>query len=109
MRAALEPAGYRLTTAANGLDAAALFAENPKAFDVVVTDLTMPGLTGDRLAEDIHKANPNVPIIIYSGRVASLSLDNLPFISKTLSKPLTGSQLTAAIREVLDKRQVPSG
>ncbi len=61
----LEQAGYHVTTAANGAEALALFRAG--TFDLVITDLAMPGLTGDRLAAAIKALAPHTPVILSSG------------------------------------------
>jgi PAS domain S-box-containing protein len=59
--------GYSVTPFNNPLDALAVFRARPSEFDVVVTDMTMPRLTGDLLAAEIKRLRPEIPIILVSG------------------------------------------
>jgi two-component system cell cycle sensor histidine kinase/response regulator CckA len=59
--------GYSVTPFNNPLDALAVFRARPSEFDVIVTDMTMPRLTGDLLAAEIKRVRPEIPIILVSG------------------------------------------
>jgi CheY-like chemotaxis protein len=63
----LENFGYKVEKFSNGLDAFNEFSKNPSKYDVVVTDMTMPGLTGDNLASKIHELRPDLQVILCSG------------------------------------------
>jgi PAS domain S-box-containing protein len=90
-----------LTSSAEALD---LFRRDPSAFDLVITDMTMPGLTGDRLAGDMLALRPDLPVILCTGyhehmtgeRARSLG------IREFIMKPVDMKTLTEAIRRVLD-------
>ena len=59
--------GYQVTTMQNSLEALETFKDTPTRFDLVLTDLTMPRMTGLQLAEEILKIRPDIPIILNSG------------------------------------------
>lgn len=63
----LESLGYRVTATSSSLEALQLFKANPAAFDLVITDMTMPKLTGKQLAEKIFGVRPDIPIILCTG------------------------------------------
>jgi CheY-like chemotaxis protein len=80
-------------------DAATTFAENPGAFDIVISDLTMPGMNGIELARHIHALRPRLPVIIASGYVGDREAEAAAqaCVTTLLPKPLS----TVAIAEAL--------
>jgi CheY-like chemotaxis protein len=99
--------GYSVVAQTSSVDALALYKQDPAAFDLVITDLTMPQLTGKALAKKMHELRPELPIILSSGFSSSISdeaVRNMGFRAY-LKKPLVISELSAAIREVLDDRE----
>jgi CheY-like chemotaxis protein len=66
-RDGLQRLGYRVTVFNDPTDALAAFQTSPMSFDVVVTDMTMPKLTGDLLAIAIKRIRPDLPVILLSG------------------------------------------
>jgi len=77
---------------ANALNA---FKLNQKHFDLVITDLTMPGLSGKELAAQLKQLSPDLPIILYSGQTAYIEKDSL--YAAILQKPITLKALEAAL------------
>lgn len=102
----LKTLGYTIVTRNRSKEALSLVNSNPYAFDVVITDLTMPEMNGDKLAKEIMKIRENIPVIIISGYHERLSevWEDLG-IKVLLSKPVVRSELALAIRSVLDKVQ----
>lgn len=102
-RKVLERLGYAVETSSNATDALARVRAHPEAFDLVVTDQTMPGMTGTALAEKIHTLRPNLPIILTTGYSATLTLEAVQAIGirQLLLKPLTIDALGSAISKVL--------
>jgi len=96
--------GYQVSTVTNPHEALQLFVEKPNAFDLVVTDLIMPGLTGEMLAVEILKHNPQLPIIACTGFSDRLSKERLvqSGIKDVLYKPITIHHMAQVIRKVLD-------
>ena len=101
----LEHLGYRIITRTNSLDALALFRQKPDDFDAVVTDMTMPHLTGDRLAIELLKTRPDIPIILCTGYSNKITREKAREIGikAFINKPLTQPELAGTVREVLDK------
>lgn len=99
--------GYRVTAMTSSVDALARLRAAPQDFDVVVTDTTMPHLTGDRLATAIRAFAPSMPIILCTGfserideaRARDLGIDEL------VMKPVAGADLSHVIRRVLSVRR----
>lgn len=96
--------GYRVTALTSSLEALEVFHRHPQEFDLVITDLTMPQMTGLELAADFIKVRPELPIILCSGYSDSLSPDTARQlgIREFLSKPVTIADFARAIRRVLD-------
>ncbi len=107
----LERLGYRVTACHGSVDARNLFCANPSAFDLVVTDMTMPQLTGDRLARAMIATRSDIPVIICTGfseRIDEKRAHEIG-IKGFLMKPVIRSQLAAMVRNVLDAARNRSG
>jgi signal transduction histidine kinase len=96
--------GYRVVTETVPQHALEIFLERPQAFDLVITDLIMPGLTGEALAAEILKHSPRTPILVCTGYSERLSEDQLTQIGLRgiLYKPIAIHHLAQVIRQVLD-------
>jgi YesN/AraC family two-component response regulator len=81
-----------------------VFHRRPQEFDLVITDLTMPQMTGLELAADFIKIRPDLPIILCSGYSDSVSPESARQlgIREFLSKPVTIADFARVIRQVLD-------
>ena len=101
----LEAIGYHVTTQTSSIDALALFKSKPKDFDLVITDMAMPKMTGDKLAMAMVDIRSDIPILLCTGY--SKKLSNNPVtdykIKVILKKPISQSDLTKTIRKVLDE------
>jgi PAS domain S-box-containing protein len=100
----LERLGYHVTVRHGGLEALATFQKTPDEFDVVITDQTMPDMTGADLARRMMRLRPDIPIILctgYSNLIDEHSAKVLG-IKKFALKPLTKGVIAKLIREVLD-------
>ena len=96
--------GYQVTARIDPLDALELFRANPEQFDLVITDMTMPGITGEKLAKELLRIRPDIPVILCTGfseRMTEKETAALG-IRKYLEKPVNLSQMANAIRQVLD-------
>ncbi len=104
---ALGRLGYRVVARTSSLESLALFEQDPDAFDLVITDLTMPQLSGTALAEKMHALRPGLPVILNSGFSTSISDDNAreAGFSAYLKKPLVMKDLATAVRDVLDQKK----
>lgn len=103
-RKMLEQSGYKVTTVNDSRKALELFESDPGRFDIVITDQTMPGITGDALAAGMLKIRPDIPIILctgYSSRIDEHKAKQIG-IRDFLMKPLSLTQLAGKIREALD-------
>ncbi|HEX2966409.1 MAG TPA: PAS domain S-box protein [Syntrophorhabdaceae bacterium] len=100
----LERLGYKVAATTSSVKALKMFIENPASFDLVITDHTMPELTGLRFAEKLLAMRPDLPIILCTGFSESLDPEKVKEagIKQFLMKPLTKAELAAAVRRVLD-------
>jgi CheY-like chemotaxis protein len=101
----LERLGYKPTAHASSLDALETFMSDPDAFDIVVTDMTMPKMTGDRLARKVKEIRPAIPVVICTGfseRIDEEKSKSLG-IEGFLKKPVYNSDLASMVRKVLDE------
>ena len=100
----LKRLGYQVIATMDPLHAIQLFQLNPEHFDLVITDMTMPGITGEKLTMELMKIQPDIPVILCTGfsermteeRAASLG------IRKYLEKPIKVSQMARAVRDIMD-------
>ena len=93
--------GYQVTGMSDPQEALEAFKENPDHYDIVITDLTMPGITGDRLAQKVSVIRPDVPILLCSGYVKNIGQQ--AFLSGFIRKPITLPNLARSVREALDR------
>jgi CheY-like chemotaxis protein len=103
----LERLGYEVTSCANSVEAFELFEKASDRFDLIITDMTMPELTGDRLAKMITDIRPEIPIILctgYSNRLDRKTIADAG-VRAILHKPLVKNELANTIRSVLSKKE----
>jgi len=101
----LEDLGYQVFPYSNGREAQEAFMKNPRQFDFIISDITMPFLTGDALAASVLKIRSDLPIILCSGYNDKISDDTLLGIGiyKCLDKPVSLKKIAFIIREKLDE------
>lgn len=95
--------GHSVTTLHSPHEALQLFRADPQRFDLIVTDQTMPGLSGDELAREMLAIRPSLPIIICSGHSELDEATALDLgVRRLLAKPVTNATLCAAVRDCLE-------
>ena len=96
--------GYTVTALADSGEALKIFRGQPDRFDLVITDQTMPGITGYELSRKILAIRPDIPIILCSGHSSVISKEEALAlgIREFVMKPLTGQNLARIIRQILD-------
>jgi len=97
--------GYRVTTANSPTAALAIIEEEAVPFDLVISDMTMPEMTGDRLAARIKEKYPAMPIIITSGFSERMNNDIASRLGLAgfLEKPAPPDRLARAVRRAIDQ------
>lgn len=100
----LEKYGYRVTGHVDSLAALDEFKQNPGAFDLVITDMTMPNMTGDILARSIKSIRQDIPVILCTGFSEKISKSNYAgaMIDEFLMKPISIKAFNHTIRRLLD-------
>lgn len=101
----LELLGYTVTSRTSSLEALELFRTQPERFDLVITDQTMPNLTGMQLVQEIMKIRSTIPVILCTGFSETVTPERSQALglSAFLMKPVTRKELAATIRKVLDR------
>jgi PAS domain S-box-containing protein len=103
--------GYDVTVTASGDEALGVAAARPRPFDLVVTDVVMPGMSGLEVVRALRARWPDLPALVLSGYTDDRFLrddvegERLPF----LQKPFTRDALAAEVRRLLEGRGAPSG
>jgi len=105
-RQMLERLGYEVVTQKSSIEALELFRAEPDRFDLVITDMTMPHMTGDKLAQKLMKIRPDIPIILCTGHSRLVSKEKAKDmgIKAFIMKPLSTRVMAETVREVLDEK-----
>jgi CheY-like chemotaxis protein len=98
--------GYEVVTMTSCADAVEVFRKDPDHFDLVITDMTMPGMTGDKVAQKLMEIRNDIPIILCTGYSEHISEEKAKDlgIRAYVQKPLEMRQLAETIRRVLEKK-----
>ncbi|MEW5900588.1 MAG: PAS domain-containing protein, partial [Acidobacteriota bacterium] len=106
VRNMLERLGYRVEAKTDSIQALALFRENPRAFDLVITDQTMPRMTGVGLAEELLRIRPELPVILCTGFSEMVDANGALAlgIRQFLMKPFSIREMSEAVRRTLEKK-----
>jgi PAS domain S-box-containing protein len=101
----IERLGYRVEASMSPLDALQLFQLKPNYFDLVITDMTMPQMTGDKLFEKMRAIRPDIPVIIFTGHSPLIDKEKAKKIGATsyVMKPVVMNELAHAIRNALNR------
>jgi PAS domain S-box-containing protein len=105
VRAVLKDKGYDVVEAGSAEEAIELFEESPKSFDLLVTDVVLPGMNGDELARNLQRRLENLKVLLISGYPrGSIGMQHkLPSDTQFLQKPFSPSILCERVREILDQ------
>ncbi len=99
----LERLGYKVTTRNSSLDALETFKKDPDQYDVVITDMTMPKMTGDLLAQSLMQIRPNIPVILCTGYSEKMSEEKASGagLKGFVMKPIIRREIARTIRKAL--------
>lgn len=98
--------GYVVTIFTSSTEALSAFKSDPPAFDLIITDMTMPKMTGEELADTARKIRPDIPVILctgYSKRISRLE-ENPASVDALLLKPVSRADLAKTVRRILEGR-----
>jgi len=102
----LQRLGYRVTLRLDSIEALNAFESTPEAYDLVMTAMTMPRMTGDQLAKALMAIRPDIPVIICAGFSERIDVDKTAAIGIKgfVMKPVLRADMAKTLREVLDKK-----
>jgi len=102
----LERLGYQVTSRTSSIEALEAFRDSPDNFNLVITDMSMPNMPGDKLSGELVKIRPDIPILLCSGFSETMSKEKAESlgIKGLLLKPIVMKDLAQKIRELLDKK-----
>jgi signal transduction histidine kinase/ActR/RegA family two-component response regulator len=104
-RQMLENLGYHVTARTDSGEALKEFSEHPENYDLVITDMTMPRMSGDELAKKLLEIKPGIPVVLCTGFNEDITEEKAleMGIQKFIMKPVIKNDLAATIRSVLDQ------
>lgn len=107
-RKMLEKLGYMVTPCTAGFEALHVFCKNPDAYDLVITDLTMPDMDGRKLIQEIFRKKPNIPIILCTGYSQDICREEFGGleIAAFILKPYNKEEISRVVRKVLDANRL---
>jgi DNA-binding NtrC family response regulator len=100
--------GYHVTICSDSREALNIFQSDPDGFDLVITDMTMPHLSGGELAQQLLKLRPGQSIILCTGYSSYISAEKAVAlgIKAFLLKPVSRQDLAVAVRKALDENHI---
>jgi len=103
----LERLGYQVISHTSSLEALETFRDSPDKFDLVITDMAMPNIPGDRLSAELTKIRSDIPVLLCTGFSETMSEEKATSlgIKGFLLKPIVMKDLAQKIREVLDNNK----
>ena len=104
----LERLGYNVSALSNSLEALETFNSNPDGYDLVISDMTMPNMTGDQLAIKLMSIRPDIPIVICTGFSERINKEQAEAhkVKGFLMKPVVKSEMAQMVRKVLDEAKI---
>jgi CheY-like chemotaxis protein len=101
--------GYNVVATTSSMDALHIFRQGPDSFDLVITDETMPNLTGMDLATELLNVRAGIPILLCTGHSDKVSMERARKvgIKAVLTKPLDKREMAEAVRRALDAKNKP--
>jgi CheY-like chemotaxis protein len=106
-RELLEELGYRVVAETDPIHALEIFRGNSSNFDIVITDKTMPQMTGFDVIREIRDIRADIPVILCSGFQTNEDMEKIIIlgISQMITKPSRMNILAKAVRDALDKNR----
>jgi CheY-like chemotaxis protein len=103
----LERLGYAVVASSSSLDALKVFYEDSQSFDIIITDQTMPDMTGIALAKKIIEKRAEVPVILCTGYSESVSEEEIQKagVRELVMKPVSKREIREILRRALKERE----
>jgi len=107
----LERLGYEVVGRTSSVEALELFRAKPESFDLVITDMTMPNMTGDKLAQELMGIRPDIPVILCTGFSERITEEKAKAlgIREFVLKPLVMQDLAMSMRRALMAKKKEKG
>ncbi|MFC1838078.1 PocR ligand-binding domain-containing protein [Thermodesulfobacteriota bacterium] len=107
MKKSLKRFGYKVTGRTSSVEALEAFRNNPDKFDLVITDMTMPNMTGEDLAKELMTIKTGTPVILCTGFSEKIDEEKAKEIgiSSFVMKPIIANEIAITIRELLDHKE----
>ncbi len=101
----LERLGYRVTARTGSVEALEAFRADPRGFDLVITDMSMPNMSGLQLSRELKRIRPNIPVVLCTGFSDQINAEKSKAlgIDGFVMKPVVRQEIAAVVREVLEK------
>ena len=98
--------GYHVTSCVSGLEALDIFRSDPDQFDLIITDMAMPNISGEKLSGELIRIRPDIPILLCTGFSETLSEEKAASIGIKgfLMKPILMTDLADKVRDILDRK-----
>lgn len=102
----LERRGYRVSGFSNAVTALNQFRDHPADFDAVVTDLSLPGMSGFELTKEVHRTRADIPVLLTSGYLQADDQQKTKTLGfrETIQKPATADKLAGALEKILSEQ-----
>jgi len=101
----LKNLGYDIISSSVSKEALKIFQDQPEKFDLLITDMTMPEMSGKRMALEILKIRPDIPVIVITGKKVEDEILFKITDGNIIQKPFSQLEIGSVIRRVLDKKQ----
>ncbi|BBO80518.1 hypothetical protein DSCO28_10840 [Desulfosarcina ovata subsp. sediminis] len=103
----LERLGYDVNIRTSSVEALEAFRANPNLYDLVITDMTMPNMTGDQLTRQLISIRPGIPIIICTGFSEKINAESARAmgVKGFLMKPVVKMEMARMVRQILDEKK----
>lgn len=102
--------GYRVTGCASGVEALQRVTADPGTYDLIITDHTMPGMTGVELAAELHQIVGQIPVVLCTGYMLDIDQNQPlpPNIREQLHKPVRNEELLKRVHRLLNLPPAPA-
>lgn len=93
--------GYQVSSAFSGDQAFELLQQNPQAYDLLITDESMPGINGIKLAQKIYQLNPQLPVVLCSGHL--LTMHEAGMENTNIQAVLLKTEVCSKLPEIIER------
>jgi CheY-like chemotaxis protein len=104
----LERLGYRVKARTGSVEALEAFRADPRSFDLVITDMSMPNMSGLQLSTELKRLRPDIPVILCTGFSDQINAEKSRAlgIDGFVLKPVVRREIAVVVRKVLEKKEI---